>query len=161
MPLVLSQELDGRLRLVDDELRPAAEAVGLAALPHLERLRPRLLDLAPGVEAVLEELDLEREGGPDPLSLAGCVAAHGAYARRRGRPDAISPGALALARILVWGERAAMLGRAPRIRWIGPPGRAPEAAPEDVRVSATCRIAIGEGSRRAAALAFARPPEGG
>ena len=89
-------------------------------------LRDQLARLAPGADprrggrrgepdALLVELDLDHEGAPDALCLAACLAAHRAYVAARGRPEGVSAGALALARLLVWAQRAAMLGPAPRI----------------------------------------------
>lgn len=156
----LSPDLERVLAEADLQLRPAVEAMGLGVVPHLERLRPKVLapdDGAP--EAVLESLDLEHEGGPDPLSLAACVSAHAGYLRRHGAAAGVSAGALALARILVWGERAALLGRAPAIRWIGPPPRRPELAAGEVTLTATCRVRTGDAVRRADAVAILRPPD--
>ena len=158
MTLRLGTALEAVLGDAEHELRPAAEAMGLAALPHLERLRPRVVE---GVaDPVLESLDLEHEGPPDPLSLVACLAAHRAYVTRRGRTGAVSPGALALTRILVWAERAVLLGRPPDLLWIGPPARAPELGADRVAISAACAVATGEGVRRAAAAAHLRRPEG-
>lgn len=159
MTLGLGAALAAVLGDAEDELRPAAEAMGLAALPHLERLRPRVIEDVS--DPLLETLDLEHEGPPDPLSLIACLAAHRAYAARRGRAAAVSPGALALARILVWAERAALIGQEPQVVWIGPPARAPERTPEQVPLSATCAVATAEGVRRAAATAHLRRPAGG
>ena len=159
--LGLGTVLEGVLGDADTGLRPAAEAMGLAVLPHLERLRPRVVEDVE--DPVLETIDLEHEGPPDPLSLVACLAAHRLYVTRRGRSGAVSPGALAIARILVWAERAALIGAPPELLWIGPPARAPERTPDRVALSATCAVASGGGLRRAAAVAHLRRPprEGG
>jgi hypothetical protein len=150
-----------RLGALEPGLRAAAEALGVA-------LRPRLGELAPGItrppdgegdaDALLSSLDLDREGEPDPLSLAACLAAHRAYVAGRGRPEAVSAGALALARLLVWGQRAAMLGPAPRIEWLGPSARRPEGMDDRIALAARCALEVGGSVRRAEALALiARP----
>ncbi len=160
MALRLSDEFEALLARAEPELRPAAEAMGLAALGHLERLRPRLADDGEAGSPVLEALDLEREGAPDPLSLVACIAAHRSYAAGRGRPDAVSAGGLAIARLLVWAERAALLGAPPRVVWIGPPARAPERAAGQASITATCRLAVDGATAKAAAMAVVERPAG-
>lgn len=153
MALRLSEEFEALLARADADLRPAAEAMGLAALGHLERLRPRLADDGEAGSPVLEALDLEREGAPDPLSLVACIAAHRSYAAGRGRPDAVSVGGLAIARLLVWAERAALLGEPPRLVWIGPPARAPDRGEGQAALTATCRLTVDGVPTKAAAVA--------
>lgn len=166
MALRLSDAHSERVGALEPGLRAAAEAIGVA-------LRPRLSQLAPGLtrpreadpedaDAVLVGLDLDREGEPDPLSLVACTAAHAAYVGSRGRADAVSAGALALARLLVWAQRAAMLGPAPRVEWIGPAARRPEEMGDRIALSARCALEMGGAIRRAEAVALiARPAEGG
>lgn len=131
-------------------------------------LREQLVRLAPGLtragesgadpSALLVSLDLDHEGAPDALSLAACVAAHRAYVTARGRPEGVSAGALAIARLLVWAQRAALLGPAPRIGWIGPAARRPEGDTESLALGARCALEVDGATRRAEALALiARP----
>lgn len=153
MGLRLSAAASERVADADPVLRAAAQTLGSG-------LAGRLVALAPPVssgEATLLELTLDREPEPDPLSLAACVAAHHGYVTRRGQPDAISPGALALARLLVWAARAAMIGPAPQIAWLGPPARCPDPGAADHRLLAECRVEIDAGVRRAQAVALVRP----
>ena len=130
-------------------------------------LRGELVRLAPALtrppegggaaEATLASLDLDHEGEPEALSLVACVAAHRAYVTARGDAEGVSAGALALARLMVWAQRAAMLGPAPRIEWIGPAPRRPEPG-ERVTLSARCALDIAGVTRRAEAIALiARP----
>ncbi|WP_217912679.1 hypothetical protein [Miltoncostaea marina] len=146
---------------LDAELRAGAEAIGVGLQPHLRRLAPGLTRPREGdageADATLLELDLERDGEPDALSLVACLAAHRGYVASRGEPDGVSAGALAIARLLVWGQRAAMLGPAPRIEWIGPAARRPEAG-DRLALSARCALEMGGATRRAEAVALiARP----
>jgi hypothetical protein len=130
-------------------------------------LRDQLTRLAPGLtrateddeepDALLLDLDLDREGAPDGLSLAACVAAHRAYVIARGRAGGVSAGALALARLLVWAQRAALLGPPPRIGWIGPAPRTPDAEGR-VRLAARAAVRVGDATRRAEAVALLEPP---
>jgi hypothetical protein len=146
---------------LDPELRMAAEAIGLG-------LREQLVKLAPGLtrsegdaeaEATLVEIDLDHEGPPDAVSLAACVAAHRAYVAARSRPEGVSAGALALARLLVWAQRAALLGPPPRVEWLGPAPRAPEAGEGRVALGARCVLEVAGRRRRAEAVALiAAPP---
>jgi len=157
MGLRLTPEAASRLEALEPELRGAAEAIGLSLATQLDRLRPGLTPREPGEDAVLTSLTLEPEGEADDLSLAACVAAHRAYLRGRGEPEGVSAGALALARLLVWGQRAAMLGPAPRIAWIGPEARRPEGT-AGLAVTAECAIEIGGARRRARAVAVVTVP---
>jgi hypothetical protein len=144
-------------------LRSAAEALDLGLRPQLAGLapsltRPRESD-PPDAEALLASLDLDHEGPPDALSLAACLAAHRAYVGGRGSPEGVSAGALALARLLVWAQRAAMLGASPRIEWIGPAPRRPEGHDGALALSARCSLEMGGAVRRAEALALIARPE--
>lgn len=132
-------------------------------------LRGELVRLAPaltrpvggaseGRDATLTSLDLDHEGGPDPLSLIACVAAHRAYVIARGDAEGVSAGAMALARLLVWAQRATMLGAVPRIEWIGPSPRRPEISGR-LALSARCTLDIDGTARRAEAVALITPPD--
>ena len=163
MPLRLAEahaEASGGL---EPELRAAAEAIGAGLQPHLTRLAPGLTrprDGEPGdATATLVALDLDHEGEPDGLSLVACVAAHRGYVTARGDPDGVSAGALAIARLLVWGQRAAMLGPAPRIEWIGPAARRPEPGAR-LALAARCALELSGATRRAEAVALIAAPEG-
>ncbi|MGD9694782.1 MAG: hypothetical protein AB7V42_03870 [Thermoleophilia bacterium] len=161
MSLRLSDDHNRLLGDLDGELRAAAEAIGLALGGQLTRLAPALTRPAEGDEADarLAALDLEHEDAPDGVSLAACLAAHRAYVASRGDPSAVSAGALALGRLLVWGQRAALLGPAPRIVWLGPPARRPERS-DVVALRATCALEMAGATRRAAALALIAAPAG-
>ena len=144
----------------DPDLRAAAHAIGLSVAAQLGPLRPALTrgtegPRRPSVEILA--LDLAHEGAPDGLSLAACEAAHHAYVSSRGEPDAASLGALAIARLLVWGQRAALLGRAPEILWIGPVARRPDDL-EGIEINATCTATVDGVRRTAAAVAVVRRP---
>lgn len=158
MSLRLDHSSQAALDALDAELRAAAEALGFALLPQLTRLKPGMSrrDADADGEPVLESLALAPEGEPDPLSLAAVVAAHRAYARSRGDADGVSAGALAIARLLVWNQRAAMLGRAPKVAWIGPEARRPENV-EGVALTASCVLRTGDTRRTARAVAVVRP----
>jgi hypothetical protein len=164
--LRLTDAHSGLVATLEPELRAAAEALGTALQPQLASLAPGLTRPREGepddAEAVLASLDLDHEGEPDALSLAACVAAHGAYVTGRGRAAGVSAGALALARLLVWAQRAAMLGPPPRIGWIGPAPRTPEAEGR-VALAARAAVRIGDATRRAEAVALLEAPaaEGG
>lgn len=163
MGLRLADAHSERIGSLEPGLRSAAEALGLALRPQLAGLapgltRPRQGD-PPGAEAVLTSLDLDHEGEPDTLSLAACLAAHRAYVGSRGDPEGVSAGALALARLLVWAQRAAMLGAAPRIEWIGPAPRRPAGHEASVALAARCALELGGVVRRAEALALIARPE--
>lgn len=155
MALGLRPEFQRELDSLEPDLRAAASAIGLAVQAELVRLRPSLARSdAEGVAptAILTSLDLDREGAPDPVSLAACVAAHGGYVASRSDPRGVSLGAVALARLLVWSARAAMLGTPPRIVWIGPPTRRPELDPGQVALGATAVATVNGTERRAEAL---------
>lgn len=145
-------------------LRQAADALGAALRPQLTTLAPALTRPRdgddPAADAVLTALDLDHEGGPDALSLAACVAAHRAYVTSRGQAEGVSAGAFALARLLIWAQRAAMLGPAPRIEWIGPAPRRPEGTADALALSARCAITMGGATRRAEAVALIARPDG-
>ena len=164
MGLRLRDDHSELLGTVEPELRVAAEAFGMGLRAELIRLAPALTrpsgGAPEGAGATLAQLDLDHEGAPDALSLAACVAAHRAYAIARGDPEAVSAGALALARLLVWAQRAAMLGTAPRIEWIGPAPRRPE--PEGrLALGARCALEMHGATRRAEAVALITRPDGG
>lgn len=162
MGLRLTDAHSERLGALEPEVRAAAEALGVALQPRLGELAPAITRPRQGegdAEAVLSSLDLDHEGEPDPLSLAACVAAHRAYVAARGRPAAVSAGALALARLLVWAQRAAMLGPAPRIEWLGPSPRRPEGMDDRLALTARCALEVDGAVRRAEALALIRRPE--
>jgi len=155
-------ELVGAL---EPELRMAAEAIGLGLRDQLTRLAPGLTRPPDGqddaaAEAVLVDLDLDHDGAPDALSLVAVVAAHRSYVTARGRPDAVSAGALALGRILVWAQRAALLGPAPRLVWVGPAARRPDDEEGRLALSARCALEIAGTTRRAEAVALIEAPSG-
>lgn len=161
MALRLGDDHSELTRAVEPELRVAAEALGMGLRAELTRLHPALTRPPEGADAdataTVVMLDLDHEGGPDPLSLIACMAAHRAYVIARGEPDGASVGALALARLLVWAQRAAMLGPAPRIAWIGPAPRRPE--PEGrLTLAARCGVEMAGVVRRAEAAALIEPP---
>ena len=141
---------------LDPDLANAARGIGVAAALRLRDLAPALRPVCDdGSEPVLvlEEVTLEPEDPADAITLVACMQAHDAYVAARGRHDAASPGALAIARILAWTARAEMLGRAPDVRWIGPPTR----VPDDVTghpVTARVRLSGPDGTVRAAATAI-------
>jgi hypothetical protein len=143
---------------LEPELRAAAEAIGQGLRGRLRELRPGLLrpaeEGAPPPEARLDALELEREGPPDPLSLAACLAAHRAYVVARGQADGVSIGALALARLLVWASRAAMLGPPPKLAWIGPAPRRPEPGPGQFPLASSCAVTVEGRLREARAAAL-------
>lgn len=158
MTLRLHDDHAAQIAGLDTELRVAAEAIGTALAPQLARLAPSLsaaqAGSAPEPEGVLTSLELDHEGAPDALSLAACVAAHRAYVSGRGRPAAVSSGALAIARLLVWGQRAALLGPAPKITWIGPAPRVPDAGPGQAVLRARSAVVVDGTTRRAEAAAL-------
>ncbi|MSO44857.1 MAG: hypothetical protein EXQ74_06105 [Thermoleophilia bacterium] len=136
------------------DLVGAARGIGMA-------VAMRLMDLAPALrpagtdgsepQLVIESIVLDPHDPTDPVTLIACIQAHDAYVRSRGRPAGASPGALALARVLVWSVRAEALGPAPRIAWIGPPSRRPaDLAGHDV--TAEVRLSGSDGPVRAAAV---------
>lgn len=149
MSLRLPDELRLGIEALEPELLAAAQAIGLGVLPKLTELKPGLTDTPAGASAALDALDLDRDGAPDPLSAAAVLAAHQAYVRQRGRADGLSLGALSLARLLVWVQRAAMLGGpSPQIVWVGPESRLPDGL-TGTRLVATATI-TGDGRRRSA-----------
>ena len=144
----------------DPDLRAAAHAIGLSVAAHLGTLRPALTrgaDGHTGPSVEVDAIDLAHEGAPDGLSLAACEAAHRAYVASRGEPEAASLGALAIARLLVWGQRAALLGRAPEVLWIGPVARRPDDL-DGIEVDASCTAMVDGVRRTAAAVAVVRRP---
>jgi hypothetical protein len=159
--LRLPPELQRDLDALEPDLAVGASAIGLAVQAELARRRPALARAESGTgdpDATLVSLDLDREGAPDAVSLAACLAAHSRYVASRGHAEGVSLGALALARLLVWSARAAMLGPAPRLVWIGPPARRPELGAGQVALGATAVATIGGTTRRAGALAVVAPP---
>lgn len=164
MGLRLADDHSELLGAVEPELRVAAEALGMGLRAELIRLAPALTrpagEATAAGDAVLAQLDLDHEGAPDALSLAACVAAHRAYVIARGDPEGVSAGALALSRLLVWAQRAAMLGPPPRIEWIGPAPRRPEPG-DRLALAARCALTMGGATRRAEAVALITRPTGG
>lgn len=160
MTLGLPGEARQAIEALDPELLAAAQALGLGVLPALTKLTPGLTSLdPPAADVTLERIELEGEGDPDPVSLAAILSAHTAYVRHRGRAEGISTGALSLARLIVWAQRAAMIGgAAPDVRWMGPPARAPESV-EGVRLTATAVVTAGGRRHTAKAIAIVAPPE--
>ncbi len=158
MSLRFAPALQETLEELDPDLRGAALAIGTALGGQLGRLRPALSQgadpaTAPDVEVI--SLALDADGEPDGVSLAAIRAAHQAYVSARGAPDATSLGALAIARLLVWAQRAALLGATPAISWIGPEQRRPADA-TGIEIHAAC-VGLVDGTRRTAkALALVR-----
>jgi hypothetical protein len=160
-PLRLAEDHARRVEALEPELRVAAEALGAGVRDQLVKLAPAMTRQPAGEagDAVLLELDLEREGAPDGLSLAACLAAHRAYVAARGDAGGLSIGCLALARLLVWAQRAALLGPSPRLEWLGPAGRRPEPGGGQLALAARCAVEVGGRTRRAEAAALiAAPP---
>jgi hypothetical protein len=158
----LSGALAARLEGVEPELRVAADALGAALAGELRRLAPGLTRAGTDEaepEATLTALRLDREEDPDGLTLAACLAAHRSYVAARGRREAVSAGALALSRLLVWAQRAAMLGPAPRIVWLGPSARRPVPEPGRFPLAAACELEVAGARRRAEAVAVVAGPE--
>lgn len=159
MSLRFAPALQGTLEDLDPDLRGAAHAIGVGLGAQLGRLRPAMSqgaepDAVPDVEVV--SLELAAEGEPDALSLAAIRAAHHAYVSARGAPDGASLGAFAIARLLVWAQRAALLGATPTITWIGPVQRRPAEA-SGIEIHASC-VGVVDGTRRTAtALAVIDP----
>ena len=162
MTLRLSDTQSALLGGLDAELKVAAEAIGAGLQQQLTQLAPALSKAPEGEpEATLQSLELDHEGDADALCLAACVAAHRSYVTARGRPGGTSTGALAIARILVWAHRAAMLGAPPTIAWIGPAPRLPEAGADQAVLRARCAVTIAGTTRRAEAAAIISAPTGG
>lgn len=153
MGLRLSAAQTAALDALSPELRVAAEALGSGLSGQLVDLGPSLTR-ALGDAATLDHLTLDREPEPDGLSLAACVAAHAAYLGRRGEADGLSAGALAISRLLVWAARAAMIGPAPQVVWIGPAPRCPEPGAGQHRIDGECRLTGDERSAQARAAAL-------
>jgi hypothetical protein len=158
MGLGVSQRDARAIAALDPEIRVTAEALGAGLAPRLIELAPGMTRDGAGDDAELTALALDREEEPDPLSLVACLGAHRAYVGHRGQPDGLSLGALALARLLVWATRAAMIGPAPEMVWLGPASRAPEPAAGQHVISARCRARLADGAREARAKALVRAP---
>ena len=145
--------------LQDPDLGAGAQAIGFAVAQRLRDLAPALRpadEQGREPQFTIEEIVLDPADPADPLTVAACVTAHDAYAAGRGRPGAVSPGALALARVLVWASRAEMLGARPEVRWIGPPARMPADVSGQV-VTASVVLACGDQRARAAAALVVAP----
>jgi len=144
---------------LDPDLRAGAQAIAFAVATRLRDLAPAIRPVdESGAEPtfVIDAIGLVPEDPPDAITLVACLGAHDAYATGRGRPGAVSPGALALARVLVWATRAEMLGAQPDVRWIGPPARMPEGLDGQV-ITASVELNSGETRARAsAAMVVAR-----
>ena len=145
--------------LVDPDLEAGAQAIAFAVAARLRELAPSLRPAGDGgAEPVFDvaEIVLDPDDPADALTLSACLSAHDAYAAARGRPGAVSPGGLALARVLVWATRAEMLGARPDVRWIGPPARMPDDIEGQV-ITASVVLTCGDTRARAsAALVVAR-----
>jgi len=140
---------------LDPDLAQAARGIGFAVGARLRDLAPSLRPASDGgaePDLLIDEIALDPDDPLDPLTLIACLQAHDAYVAGRGRPQGASPGALALARVLAWAARAEMLGRPPRIAWIGPPTRRPDEAAGHA-VTATVVLLDGDTRVRAAAVA--------
>lgn len=141
---------------LDPAVAQAARGIGAAVAMRLAELAPALRpaeDDGSEPELLIEDVTLDPADPLDAVTLVACLQAHDSYVAARGRPGGASPGAWALARVLAWAARAEMLGRAPRIAWIGPPAR----RPADVRgtaITATVRMSGPAGGVRAAAVAL-------
>lgn len=153
MPLRLNEELQSGLDGLPMELRAAGEAIGLGLKAQLTSLKPALTRFDDAGDTELMELHLDHEGPPDAVSLSACLAAHRGYVGARGDEDAVSAGALAICRLLVWAQRATVLGAAPKLVWIGPEPRCPDTASRQHRLSARCSLRSGDTVRRASAAA--------
>lgn len=140
---------------LDPDLANAARGIGVAVAVRLRELAPAI---RPATESggepdlVIEEITLDPPDPLDALTLLACMSAHDAYVTARGRAAGASPGALALARVLAWASRAEMLGRAPRIQWLGPPARRPDDV-QGMAVTARVRLRGPDGDVQAAAVA--------
>jgi hypothetical protein len=141
----------------------AAEAIGFGLRDQLTRLAPGLTRPPEGAQAdaVLVDLDLDHDGAPDALSLAAVMAAHRSYVAARGQPEGVSAGALALGRLLVWAQRAALLGPAPKVVWVGPATRRPEDEEGRLALSARSAVTMAGTTRRAEAVALIEAPPAG
>lgn len=160
MSLHLAPALREALDATDPELRGVAQALGLGVAGRLGSLRPALTrgeGGAPMPRVEILAIDLAHEGAPDGLTLAACEAAHQSYVASRGEPAATSLGALAIARLLIWAQRAALLGRTPDVLWIGPSARRPQDL-EGIEISASCTGSVDGTRRSAAAIAVVHRP---
>jgi len=160
--LRVGPEQEAGLQGLEPELRSFADAIGGTLGPELLRRAPGLARVGEGEsgdpDALLVALELDREPEPDAVTLSACLAAHRAYVGGRGRPEAVSLGALALARLLIWASRAALLGPAPAVSWIGPPSRRPEPEAGQLILEARCVCEIAGRRREARAVALVGPP---
>jgi hypothetical protein len=149
-----------RLDDLDPDLRAAAGAIGAAIGAELARIRPAMVrgsdDEGYEPEGVLLGLELAREGPADAVALSACLTAHRVYVEARGHPEAVSLGALPLAHLLFWASRASVLGPSPRIDWIGPASRRPEAAAHQLALEAACAAEVDGRPREARAVALVR-----
>jgi hypothetical protein len=160
VPLRLSEAQAEQVGALEPDLRIAAEAIGVALRDQLTKLAPGLTRPPEGAEAdaVLVDLHLDHDGAPDALSLAAVMAAHRSYVAARGQPDGVSAGALALGRLLVWAQRAAMLGPAPKVVWVGPAARRPDDQEGRLALSARSAVTMAGATRRAEAVALIEAP---
>ena len=160
MALRLSEAQAELVGALEPDLRIAAEAIGFGLRDQLTRLAPGLTRPPEGADAdaVLVNLDLDHDGAPDALSLAAVMAAHRSYVAARGQPEGVSAGALALGRLLVWAQRAAMLGPPPKVVWVGPATRRPDDEEGRLALSARSAVTMAGATRRAEAVALIEPP---
>ena len=160
MALRLSEAQAELVGALEPDLRIAAEAIGFGLRDQLTRLAPGLTRPPEGADAdaVLVDLDLDHDGAPDALSLAAVMAAHRSYVAARGQPEGVSAGALALGRLLVWAQRAAMLGPPPKVVWVGPATRRPDDEEGRLALSARSAVTMAGATRRAEAVALIEPP---
>jgi hypothetical protein len=160
VPLRLSEAQAEQVGALEPDLRIAAEAIGVALRDQLTKLAPGLTRPPEGAEAdaVLVDLHLDHDGAPDALSLAAVMAAHRSYVAARGQPDGVSAVALALGRLLVWAQRAAMLGPAPKVVWVGPAARRPDDQEGRLALSARSAVTMAGATRRAEAVALIEAP---
>jgi len=160
MALRLSEAQAQLVGALEPDLRIAAEAIGFGLRDQLTRLAPGLTRPPEGADAdaVLVDLDLDHDGAPDALSLAAVMAAHRSYVAARGQPEGVSAGALALGRLLVWAQRAAMLGPPPKVVWVGPATRRPEDEGGRLALSARSAVTMAGTTRRAEAVALIEAP---
>ena len=141
---------------LDPAVAQAARGIGAAVAMRLVELAPALRpaqDDGSEPDLLIEEVALDPPDPLDPVTLLACLQAHDSYVATRGRPTGASPGALALARVLAWAARAEMLGRAPRIAWIGPPARRPDDV-AGTAITASVRMSGPTGDVRGAAVAL-------
>ena len=160
MALRLSEAQAELVGALEPDLRIAAEAIGFGLRDQLTRLAPGLTRPPEGADAdaVLVDLDLDHDGAPDALSLAAVMAAHRSYVAARGQPEGVSAGALALGRLLVWAQRAAMLGPPPKVLWVGPATRRPDDEEGRLALSARSAVTMAGTTRRAEAVALIEAP---